>query len=363
MDFGIFTFGELTRDPSGSARTAAQRTEETIQLAKLADEAGLDVIGLGEHHRHDFAFSAPEIVLAAIARETRRIRLTTAVTVLSTADPARVFEQFATLDIVSGGRAEILAGRGVFPESFPLFGHNPADYDALFEDKLELLLQMREHANVTWPAPSQDGAGTAAGAAPGRRRAHHSLHDAALAPRPVQDRLPIWRGVGGTPSSFARAGQAGVPLFLALLSGHQHFVRHIELYRQSAAEAGHAPSSLRVGTGSHFYAARTSQAARDTFYPHYAAYIEQNMPRPAGEFPRENFDAWAGPGGGLYVGSPAQITERILATHEALGTDRFMAQVGLGTLPFAETAASVELLATEIVPAVKKALGQQEAAR
>lgn len=347
MDFGIFTFGELTRGPSGDARSAAQRIDETIQLAKLADEAGLDVIGLGEHHRHDFAFSAPEIVLAAIARETRRIRLTTAVTVLSTADPARVFEQFATLDIVSGGRAEILAGRGVFPESFPLFGYDPANYDALFEDKLELLLQMREQATVTWPEP---GAGT-------RPRAHHALRHAAIAPRPVQDQLPIWRGVGGTPSSFVRAGQAGVPLFLALLSGHQHFVRLLELYRTAGAQAGHPEAALRVGTGSHFYAARTSQEARDAFYPHYAAYIEQNMPRPAGEFPRANFDAWAGPGGGLLVGSPAEITERILATHEALGTSRFMAQVGLGTLPFAETASSVELLATEIVPAVKKALG------
>lgn len=347
MDFGIFTFGELTRNATGTPRSAAQRIDETIRLAKLADEAGLDVIGLGEHHRHDFAFSAPEIVLAAIARETRSIRLTTAVTVLSTQDPARVFEQFATLDIVSGGRAEIIAGRGVFPESFPLFGYDPANYDALFEDKLELLLQMREQDNVTWPAPGTEGAKT---------RAHHALHDTAIAPRPVQDRLPIWRGVGGTPSSFVRAGQAGMPLFLALLSGHQHFVRQIELYRAAGAQAGHPASSLKVGTGSHFFAARTSQEARDVFYPHYAAYIEQNMPRPAGTFPREHFEAWAGPGGGLLVGSPAQITERILATHEALGTSRFMAQVGLGTLPFAETAASVELFATEIVPAVKKAL-------
>ncbi|MDQ4489161.1 LLM class flavin-dependent oxidoreductase [Sinomonas sp. ASV486] len=349
MDFGIFTFGELTRGASGTSRSAAQRIDETIRLAKAADQAGLDIIGLGEHHRHDFAFSAPEIVLAAIARETERIRLTTAVTVLSTQDPARVFEQFATLDIISGGRAEIIAGRGVFPESFPLFGYDPANYDALFEDKFELLLQMREQADVTWPTP---------GSANGRQRAHHALQDAAIAPRPVQDRLPIWRGVGGTPSSFVRAGQAGVPLFLALLSGPQHFARHVELYRAAAAQAGHAASSLRVGTGSHLYVARTSQEARDTFYPHYAAYIEQNMPRPADGFPREQFDAWAGPGGGLLVGSPAQITERILATHEMLGTDRFMAQVGLGTLPFAETSASIELFATEVVPAVRKALGQ-----
>ena len=349
MEFGIFTFGELTRDASGSPRSAAERTEETIQLAKLADEAGLDVVGIGEHHRHDFAFSAPEIVLAAIARETTRIRLTTAVTVLSTQDPARVFEQFATLDLVSGGRAEILAGRGVFPESFPLFGYDPARYEELFEDKLDLLLAMRESPDVTWP---RDGAGARSSAG----RGHHSLRDAAISPRPLQERLPIWRGVGGTPQSFARAGRAGVDLFVALLSGPRHFVRHVELYRQSAAEAGHAPSSLRIGTGSHFYAARTSQAARDAFYPHYAAYIEQNMPRPAAEFQREAFDAWAGPGGGLLVGSPAEITERILATHELLGTDRFLAQVGLGTLPFAETAASIELLATEIVPAVKRAL-------
>ncbi|WP_422933019.1 LLM class flavin-dependent oxidoreductase [Sinomonas sp. P47F7] len=350
MEFGIFTFGELTRDRSGAARPAAQRTREAIRLAAIADHAGLDVVGLGEHHRHDFAFSAPEVVLAAIAAQTRRIRLTSAVTVLSTADPARVFEQFATLDLVSGGRAEIIAGRGVFPESFPVFGYDPAQYEALFEDRLELLLRMREHATVTRPDPSPGG--------PDSRRAHHSLREAAVVPRPLQERLPIWRGVGGTPSSFVRAGRAGVPLFLALLSGPQHFAEHLRLYRDAAAEAGHAPSSLRVGTGSHFYVARTSQAAREEFYPHYAAYIEQNMPRAGGKLSREQFEAWAGPGGGLLVGSPAEVAERILATQEVLGTDRFMAHVGLGTLPQAETAASVELLATEVMPAVRGSLGR-----
>lgn len=351
MEFGIFTFGELTKDASGVARTAAQRTKETIRLAVLADEAGLDVVGLGEHHRHDFAFSAPEVVLAAIAGQTKRIRLTSAVTVLSTADPARVFEQFATLDLVSGGRAEILAGRGVFPESFALFGFDPADYEALFEDKLDLLLRMRERENITWPVPDPDGPGS-------RPRAHHALRNAAIAPRPLQERLPIWRGVGGTPSSFTRAGQAGLPLFLALLSGPQHFARNVQLYRDAAAGAGHKPSSLRVGTGSHFYAARTSQAARGAFYPHYAAYIEQNMPGPRRKLGREQFGAWTGPTGGLLVGSPNEIAESILATQEILGTDRFMAQIGLGTLPFAETAASIELLATDVMPAVKKALGE-----
>lgn len=338
MDFGIFTFGELSRNIStGAALSPQQRLKEIIELAKLADQAGLSFLGLGEHHRRDFALSAPEIVLAAIARETTNLRLGTAVTVLSTQDPVRLFEQFATLDLISDGRAEIIAGRGAFVESYPLFGHELDDYDALFDEKLRLLLELRDAAVVNWQ-------GSLTQSIPGMD----------IAPRPVQDKLPVWVGVGGTPASFARAGRLGLPLFVALLSGPARFRRLVELYRQSAADAGHDSAALPVGAGGHFYVAPTSQQARDTFYPHYRAYFEQNMPRPVDHFPRSTFDDWTEPGGGLLVGSPQQVTEKLLDIHENLGTSRYLAQIGLGGLPFAETARSIELLATEIMPAVNK---------
>lgn len=340
MDFGIFTFGELSRnETTDKALSPQQRLAEIIALARLADQAGISFLGLGEHHRHDFALSAPEIVLAAIARETTNLRLSTAVTVLSTQDPVRLFEQFATLDLVSGGRAEIIAGRGAFVESYPLFGYDTADYDALFEEKLRMLLELRDNASLNWQ-------GSLTQSVPGMD----------IAPRPLQDQLPIWVGVGGTPSSFARAGRLGLPLFIALLSGPQRFRRLVELYRETAAEAGHDAAALPVGAGGHFYAAPTSQQARNTFYPYYRAYFEQNMPRPVDHFPRSTFDDWSDPGGGLLVGSPQQVVEKILTIHEDLGTTRYMAQVGLGGLPFAETARSIELLATEIMPAVNREL-------
>lgn len=338
MDFGIFTFGELSRDIStGTALSPHQRLAEIVELAKLADQAGLGFLGLGEHHRGDFALSAPEIVLAAIARETTNLRLSTAVTVLSTQDPVRLFEQFATLDLISDGRAEIIAGRGAFIDSYPLFGHSTADYDVLFDEKLRMLLELRDHANLTWQ-------GSLTQSIPGMD----------IAPRPLQEKLPVWVGVGGTPASFERAGRLGLPLFIALLSGPQRFRRLVELYRQGAADAGHDAGSLQVGAGGHFYAARTSQQARDTFYPRYRAYFEQNMPRPVDHFPRSTFDDWSEPGGGLLVGSPQQVTEKLLEIHQTLGNSRYMAQIGLGGLPFADTARSIELLATEIMPAVNR---------
>jgi probable LLM family oxidoreductase len=338
MDFGIFTFGELTRSiESGKSLSPHQRLTELIELARIADQAGIKFLGLGEHHRHDFAISAPEIVLAAIARETENLRLATAVTVLSTQDPVRLFEQFATLDLISDGRAEIIAGRGAFTESYPLFGYDMADYDALFEEKLQLLLAAREQENLTW-----------------RGNVHHSIRRMEVAPRPLQEKLPVWVGVGGTPASFERAGRLGLPLYVALLSGPQHFARLVEYYRESAAAHGHGAAKLAVGTGGHFFVAPSSQQARDTFYPYYRAYFEQNMPRKMGHFPRETFEAWAGPGGGLLAGSPQEVIDKIMEQYEILGHDRYMAQVGLGGLPFAETARSIELLATEVMPVVQK---------
>ncbi|WP_429386760.1 LLM class flavin-dependent oxidoreductase [Paenarthrobacter sp. TE4293] len=341
MDFGIFTFGELSRDQTtGAALSPQQRLAEIIELAKLADQAGISFLGLGEHHRHDFALSAPEIVLAAIARETTNLRLSTAVTVLSTQDPVRLFEQFATLDLVSGGRAEIIAGRGAFLESYPLFGYDTADYDELFDEKLRMLLELRDNSTLSWKGVHTQ-----------------TISGMDVAPRPLQGKLPLWVGVGGTPASFARAGRLGLPLFIALLSGPQRFRRLVELYRHTAAEAGHDAAALPVGAGGHFYVAPTSQKARDTFYPYYRAYFEQNMPRPVDFFPRSTFEDWSDPGGGLLVGSPQQVVEKILAIHEVLGNSRYMAQIGLGGLPFAETARSIEILATEIMPAVRQELG------
>ncbi|WP_284753647.1 LLM class flavin-dependent oxidoreductase [Arthrobacter sp. efr-133-R2A-120] len=341
MDFGIFTFGELSRDiKAGVSLSPHQRVKDIIELAKLAEQAGLSFLGLGEHHRHDFALSAPEMVLAAIARETTNLRLGTAVTVLSTQDPVRLFEQFSTLDLISGGRAEIIAGRGAFVESYSLFGHRLEDYDELFEEKLNMLLALRDNDNLRW-----EGSLT------------QTVCGMDIAPRPIQEKLPIWVGVGGTPQSFVRAGRLGLPLFIALLSGPARFRRLVELYRETAENAGHDAAALPVGAGGHFYVAPTSQQARDTFYPYYRAYFEQNMPRPVDHFPRNTFDEWTEPGGGLLVGSPQQLVEKLLEIHNALGNTRYLAQVGLGGLPFSETARSIELLATEIIPAVNREIG------
>ncbi|GAA4025253.1 LLM class flavin-dependent oxidoreductase [Arthrobacter methylotrophus] len=341
MDFGIFTFGELTRDiNTGGALSPQQRLKDIIELAKLAEQAGLSSLSLGEHHRPDFALSAPEIVLAAIARETTTLRLGTAVTVLSTQDPVRLFEQFSTLDLISGGRAEIIAGRGAFVESYPLFGHRLEDYDELFEEKLKMLLALRDNARLDWQG-----------------HLTQTISGMDIAPRPVQDKLPIWVGVGGTPQSFVRAGRLGLPLFVALLSGPARFRRLVELYRETAENSGHDAAALPVGAGGHFYVAPTSQQAKDTFYPYYRAYFEQNMPRPVDHFPRSTFDEWTEPGGGLLVGSPQQIIEKLLEIHQTLGNTRYLAQIGLGGLPFAETARSIELLATEIMPAVRREIG------
>lgn len=342
FEIGLFTFGEITADPvTGRPLDPAVRLREFIDLAVLADQAGLDVFGVGEHHRPDFAIASPPVVLAAIAQATSRIRLTSTVTVLSTADPVKVFEDFTAVDLISGGRAEITAGRGAYTESFPLFGHDLADYESLFDEKLELLLELVRHERVTWA---------------GRHRA--PLHDVALHPRPVQERLPVWVAVGGTPASVVRAGRHGLPLYLAILGTPDRFGPLAELYRRTAADHGVRPADTHIGVTSHFYAEPTSQGARETFYPYYSRYIGDNMPSARGRaLPPDAFEQWAGPRGALFAGSPAEIVDKILWEHELLGHDRFLAQVGLGGLPFSETARSIELLATEILPAVRQALG------
>jgi probable LLM family oxidoreductase len=338
FEVGLFTFGEVTADPAtGRPIDPAVRLREFIELAKLADEAGLDVFGVGEHHRPDFAIASPAVVLAAIAQATRRIRLTSTVTVLSTADPVKVFEDFTAVDLISGGRAEITAGRGAYTESFPLFGHDLADYDELFSEKLDLLLRLNRNERVTWQ---------------GRHRP--PLANAGVYPRPVQPELPVWVAVGGTPASVERAGLHGLPLYFAVLGQPERFAPLADLYRRTGA-AGHDPASMRVGVTSHFYVERTSQGARDTFFPYYSRYIGHNMPGARGQLlPRSLFEAWAGPRGALFAGSPQEIIDKLLWEHELLGHDRFLAQVGLGGLSFADTARSIELLATEVLPVIRR---------
>jgi probable LLM family oxidoreductase len=339
FEIGVFTFGEITADPhTGRPIDPATRLSEFIELAKLADQAGLDVFGVGEHHRPDFAIASPPVVLAAVAQDTKHIRLTSTVSVLSTADPVKVFEEFTALDLISGGRAEIAAGRGAYTESFPLFGYDLADYDELFEEKLDLLLRLNSSQRVTWS---------------GRHRP--PLRDVGVYPRPIQPQLPVWIAVGGTPASVVRAGRHGLPLYLAILGQPERFAPLAELYRSTGGDAGHSPDELRIGVTSHFYVATTSQAARDTFYPYYSHYIGDNMPSARGQqLPRDAYDAWGSPHGALFVGSPQEIIDKILWEREILGHDRFLAQVGLGGLPFADTARSIELLATEILPTVRR---------
>ena len=337
MELGIYSFGEVVANPAGtSATTLHERFRQVLELADLADAGGLDAISLGEHHRSDFSMSAPEIVLAAIAGRTKRLRLSSGVTVLSSQDPVRVFEQFATLDHVSEGRAEIIAGRGAFTESFPLFGFDLHDYDALFDEKLQLLLRIRDEESVTWS---------------GRFRS--ALDDVRISPRPLQAPLPIWVAIGGTPASAVRAGLLGLPMMMGFFAGPEQFVSRVDLYHRAAAQAGHDPASLRLGASGHFYVGKTSQAARDEFYPYYSRYFQQGgAPFAANGFPRAAYDAWIE--NSLPVGSPQQVIDAIMLRVELLGIDRFMAQIDVGNLPWSMTLESLELYMTEVAPVIRK---------
>jgi probable LLM family oxidoreductase len=311
---------------------------------ELADEVGLDVFGVGEHHRPDFAVSSPAVVLAAGAARTSRIRLTSAVSVISSDDPVRVFQDFATLDLLSGGRAEIMAGRGSFIESFPLFGYELRDYDELFDEKLRLLLELRETEHITWS---------------GRLRA--SIDDRGVYPRPVQDPLPVWVAVGGAPESAARAGALGLPMALAIIGGQpERFVPFAELHRRAAAEAGKGEPALSIN--SHSYVADSSQQAADEFYPSYAAMMNA-IGRERGWQPirRPDYDALRSLRGALVVGSPDEVVEKVLFQHELFGHQRFLAQISVGTLPHAKVMRAIELLGTEVAPQVRAEVARREA--
>ncbi len=347
MEIGIYSFAEMDPLLRGAGAATARRLKELMEEIELADQVGLDVFGVGEHHRADYVVSAPAVVLAAAAQRTKRIRLTSAVTVLSSDDPVRVFQEFATLDALSDGRAEIMAGRGSFTESFPLFGYDLEDYDELFVEKLDLLLELRAKERVTWS---------------GKHRA--PINDRSVYPRPVQPELPVWIAVGGTPQSVARAGTLGLPMALAIIGGTpERFVPLVDFYRESGRRAGHDPAALKVSINSHGFIAETTEAAVEAAFPPYVATMTR-IGRERGWPPasREQFDAGRSPEGALLVGNPQEVTDKILFEHRLFKMDRFLLQLTVGPTPHDQVLKAIELLGTVVAPAVRRVLGASAAA-
>ncbi len=357
MELGLATFADVA--PGASPARVADRLNELLEEIELADRLGLDVFGLGEHHRSDYAVSAPVVALGAAAARTERIRLSTAVTVLSSADPVTVFEEFATLDLLSNGRAEIMAGRGSFTESFPLYGYDLDDYDELFAEKLELLLALREEGAVSWW---------------GKHRG--ALHEAHVYPRPLQHPLPVWIAVGGTPASVARAGMLGLPLMIAIIGGAPaRFAPLVDLYREAVRRGeeqraehseldGSQPersphSKVAVGINSHMYIADTAERARDEFFGPYSQMMNR-IGRERGWPPmsRAQFDAGCAPEGHLLVGTPEGVAEKIVKHHELFHHDRFLGHISVGVLPHEKAMRATELFATEVAPIVRGRLGE-----
>jgi len=341
MQIGIDSFA-AAYDDVGLALSPATRLNQLVEQIELADQVGLDSFGVGEHHRKEYLDSAPAMILAAAASRTKDIRLTSAVAVLSAIDPVRLFQSFATLDLLSNGRAEIVAGRGSFIDAYPLFGLSLDDYDLLFEENLELLLALRENEHVHWT---------------GRHGFRPPLTGQGVYPRPVQNPLPVWVGVGGTPKSFARAGVLGLPLMVAIIGGEtRRFRPLVDLYRESAAKAGHAPESLKVGLHSLGYLAETSRQAADEFHPGFAKAIASIADeRGLGEMTRARFEAQRGPGGAMLVGEPDEVAEKVMRHSEALGgLARVTFQMNASSLPHAKLMRSIELLGTRVAPVVRK---------
>jgi probable LLM family oxidoreductase len=333
MELGLATFVDV-----GPGVTPQQRMAQLLEEAELADQLGLDLFAIGEHHRPDYLVSAPAVVLGALAARTKQIRLSSAVTVLSSDDPVRVFQDFAHVDLLSGGRAEIMAGRGSFIESFPLFGYDLDDYDELFAEKLELLLKLRKQSHITWS---------------GRHRA--PLHDAGVWPRPVQDPLPIWVAVGGTPQSVVRAAALGLPLTLAIIGGQpERFVPLVDLYRSAWEQSGQNPPAATIAINTHAFVAETSAQADSAFASSYLQMMnrigrERGWP-PAG---REQYEALRSPRGALAVGSADQVAEKILFEHELFGNQRYIGQMSVGAVAHEDVMHSIELFGTEVAPVVR----------
>lgn len=341
MEIGIDSFVSAFLDNgSATSLSASDAMSQILERIEFADKIGLDVFGIGEHHRKEFLDSAPTVILAAAAARTKNIRLTSAVTVLSAADPVRVFQNFATLDIISQGRVEMVVGRGSFIEAFPLFGLNLQDYDELFTEKLELLLTLRNHEHVHWSGkfrPALTGQG--------------------VYPRPVQQPLPIWIGVGGTPASFVRAGSLGLPLMIAIIGGETHRFRPlVDLYKEAGIKAGHPPEQLKVGLHSLGYVAKTRQEATDSFFPGYAqSFTSIGKERGWSAVTREHFDAQTTPLGAILVGDPEEIAERIIRHSKALGgISRISFQMDIASLPHEKLMQSIELLGTRVAPILRE---------
>lgn len=339
MEIGLYTFADVSPEPGPDAITPYQRLRNLMEEIELADQVGLDVFGLGEHHRPDYAASAPVVALAAAAERTKRIKLTSAVTVLSSDDPVRVFQQFSTLDLLSGGRAEIMAGRGSFIESFPLFGYRLEDYDQLFEEKLDLLLALRDSEHVNWS---------------GETRA--SINDRGVYPRPFQEKLPVWIAVGGTPTSVARAGALGLPLALAIIGGEPaRFAPLFDLYREAARRADQDPAQLATSINVHGFVGETTEQAADDFYRPQAEVMDRiGRERGWGPTNRAHFDQARSPRGALFVGSPEVVAEKIVANHKLFKNDRFLLQMAIGTMPHAKVMKAIELFGTKVAPLVRR---------
>jgi probable LLM family oxidoreductase len=343
MQIGIDSFAAALADPvTGAPIAPADRLRNLLEEITLADQLGLDVFGIGEHHRVEYLDSAPAIILAAAASLTKTIRLTSAVTVLSAADPVRVFQEFATLDLISRGRAEIVAGRGSFIESFPLFGLDLKDYDSLFAEKLDLLLKIRDNTKLHWS---------------GKHRPALTGQD--IYPRPFQPQLPIWLGVGGTPDSFVRAGMLGLPLMVAIIGGETHRFRPlIDLYREAGAHAGHTPDKLKIGIHSIGFLGDTTQQAADDFFPGYAhAFTQIGKERGWPPTTRGQYDALRGPTGALLIGDAENVAAKLLRINDSLGgIARITFQMTVATLPHAKMMNAINILATRVAPIIRQAL-------
>ena len=344
FELGVYTFADRAVRPLTDHEVSpAQRLRDLLEEIELADQLGLDLFGVGEHHRPDYVVSAPAVVLAAAAARTKQIRLSSAVTVLSSEDPVRVFQQFATVDLLSGGRAEIMAGRGSFIESFPLFGYDLRHYDELFAEKLELLLALREDEQVSWS---------------GKHRA--PLTEAGVYPRPERE-IPVWIAVGGTPESAVRAGSLGLPMALAIIGGApERFAPFAQIHRDAWLEAGHDPQRRALSINSHAFLAGSSESAANEFFPHYARSMSR-IGRERGWPPttREQFEALRSPRGALAVGEPAEVVEKILFQHSIFGHQRFLAQMDVGAVPHDKLMRSIELFGTEVAPAVREEIARR----
>ncbi len=342
MELGIFTFVDNNPDPNtGEKLHPSKRLQNLLEEAELADQAGLDVFGIGEHHREEYVASAPTVILSAIAARTKNIRLTSTVTVLGSEDPVRVFQQFATLDLLSKGRAEIMVGRGSFIESFPLFGFDLQNYEELFEEKLELLLQLRKNEKITWSGNFRS-----------------AIDDKGIYPQPMQTELPIWRAVGGTPKSAYVTGALGLPLALAIIGGlPEQFKQFADIHERGAKDNGKEKPALSIN--SHGFITETSEEARDIAFPAFKQTMDKiGSERGWAPMSREQFEASTTLKGANFIGSPQEIIDKILYQHEIFGHDRFLMQMSVGSVPHQKMMKSIELFATEVAPVVRKELGE-----